>query len=89
MLPAFFEREDVINVDEYLVSSSKQLMVVQTNLSKIKRIDPRSSPPSFLEPLRYVGDGDRYLMETQQECEILARLQMSTSCAADSLRISV
>ena len=28
-------------------------------------------------------------METQQECEILARLQMSTSCAADSLRISV
>ena len=42
--------------------------VVQTNLSKIKRIDPRSSPPFFLGPLRYVGDGDRYLMETEQEC---------------------
>ena len=47
-------------------SHRNTVKVVQTNLSKIRRIDPRSSPPSFLEPLRYVGDGDRYLMETQQ-----------------------
>ncbi len=44
---------------------------------------PSIFPPSFLDPLRYVGDGDRYLMETKQECQILARLQMLISEAQD------
>ncbi len=74
MLPAFFEREYVINVEEYLVKTVyapcilrngvcdecrrifdlifETVKVVQANLSKIRQIDP----------------GDRYLIETQQEC---------------------
>ena len=74
MLPAFFEREYVINVEEYLVKTVyapcilrngvcdkcrrifdlifETVKAVQANLSKIRQIDP----------------GDRYLIETQQEC---------------------